>query len=76
MPSAEEVGDPREHAAMRRLWHPLWGDRRQELAIIGIGLDEARTRSELDACLLDEREMALGPDAWRDLPDPFPQWAP
>lgn len=74
MPSAEEVGDPREHAAMCRLWHPLWGDRRQELAVIGIGLDEARVRAELDACLLDEREMALGPEAWRELPDPFPQW--
>lgn len=74
MPSAEEVGDPREHAAMCRLWHPLWGDRRQELVVIGIGLDEARVRAELDACLLDEGEMALGPDAWRELPGPFPQW--
>ena len=23
---------------MRRLWHPLWGDRRQELVFIGIGV--------------------------------------
>ncbi|KAF1711313.1 hypothetical protein CSC70_05215 [Pseudoxanthomonas kalamensis DSM 18571] len=73
-PSPLEVPDSREYQAMQRLWHPLWGDRRQELAIIGVGLDEARTRAELEACLLTDEEMALGPDGWLGLPDPFPTW--
>jgi len=31
-------------------------------------------REDLDACLLNAREMALGPCAWANLPDPFPRW--
>ncbi len=73
-PAPEQVADPREYRAMRALWHPLWGDRRQELAVIGVGLDEARVRGELEACLLTDAEMAAGPDGWLDLPDPFPLW--
>jgi G3E family GTPase len=74
LPPPEQVSDAGEYRAMQRLWHPLWGDRRQELALIGIGLDEARVRAELESCLLTDEEMAMGPDAWLDLPDPFPAW--
>nr|WP_226467335.1 GTP-binding protein [Luteimonas panaciterrae] len=74
LPLPEEIPEPREYAALRELWHPLWADRRQELAVIGVNLDEARARAELDACLLDDAEMALGPAAWHTLPGPFPLW--
>ncbi len=74
LPPPAQVDDPREYAAMRALWHPLWGDRRQELAVIGVGMDAAQARAALDACLLDDDEMRLGPDAWQALPDPFPRW--
>ena len=74
LPAPEEVPDPREYQAMARLWDPLWGDRRQELAIIGIDLDRARVESLLEAALLDDAEMTGGPAAWRTLPDPFPRW--
>ncbi len=74
-PGAHEVRDPNEHAAMLRLWDPAWGDRRQEIAVIGIGLDEAGVRADLDACLLTDREMKDGPARWQHLPDPFPRWA-
>ena len=73
-PHPEEVRDPAEYAAMRTLWHPLWGDRRQELAIIGVGLDEGAIRAKLDACLLDDAEMAASPLGWQTYPDPFPRW--
>lgn len=51
-----------------------WGDRRQELVLIGLDLDHADLRRRLDACLLSDAEMALGPEGWRNLPDPFPAW--
>jgi G3E family GTPase len=75
LPDASEVDDPREFAAMQRLWDPVWGDRRQEIAVIGIGLDERALRASLDACLLSEPEMRAGPAAWQALRDPFPRWA-
>lgn len=55
-------------------WDPNFGDRRQEIAIIGIGMDEAALRRRLHACLLTDAEMAGGIRAWRALPDPFPEW--
>lgn len=67
--------DDSGYRALHRIWHPLWGYRRQELAIIGIGLDQAATTTLLDACLLDDADMAMGPQAWRGLADPFPSWS-
>lgn len=74
LPPAGMVDDPREYAVMSARWHPQWGDRRQELAVIGVGLDEAVARDALDACLLTEAELVRGPSAWLNLADPFPEW--
>ena len=30
--------------------------------------------AELDRCLLTDEEMVRGPEAWRKLTDPFPEW--
>ncbi|WP_043931610.1 GTP-binding protein, partial [Xanthomonas citri] len=75
LPQPHEVGDASEYAAMQRLWHPLWGDRRQELAVIGVDMDAPRTRAVLDACLLSDQELRQGPAQWQLLDDPFPHWA-
>lgn len=50
------------------------GDRRQELVLIGVGLDAEHWRAKLDACLLSDDEYALGPQGWARLRDPFPAW--
>lgn len=53
---------------------PTWGDRRQELVLIGIDMDEAALRANLDRCLLTDKEMSRGPSGWKRLKDPLPQW--
>jgi G3E family GTPase len=55
-------------------WRKPWGDRRQEIVIIGQDLDQSRLTDLLDACLLTETEMGLGPAGWATLPDPFAPW--
>ena len=53
-------------------WDGIWGDRRQELVFIGIGMDEGRIRRRLDACLVEA--TAFTPSLWTCLRDPFPAW--
>ncbi|MEM1163006.1 MAG: GTP-binding protein [Pseudomonadota bacterium] len=54
-------------------WVEPWGDRRQEIVFIGAGIDWADLKSRLDGALVPEN-LAPGPDALPDLPDPFPAW--
>ncbi len=74
MPEDAVPDDPAEEALLASLWHPEWGDRRQEIVLIGQDMDEAALRARLDACLLTDAEMALGPEGWATLADPFSAW--
>jgi hypothetical protein len=68
---------PTGQRALERIagnWSEPHGDRRQELVFIGVGLDEAQARRDLDACLLADDEMAGGPQAWAAFADPLPRW--
>lgn len=66
--------DPSWRKMIRDLWVEPSGDRRQEIVFIGIGMDEAKLRAELDATLLTNEEWRAGPRAHARLPDPFPVW--
>ena len=66
--------DPELMAELNSVWDEVWGDRRQELILIGQDLDAPATRKALDACLLSESEMKSGPSSWSQLEDPFGCW--
>jgi G3E family GTPase len=66
--------DEGTRAEILQSWEEPYGDRRQELVLIGIKMDEATLRAGFDRCLLTDAELALGPKAWKKLPDPFADW--
>ncbi|MBO9580180.1 MAG: GTP-binding protein [Sphingobium sp.] len=72
IPKNQWPADDRFERFVAQHWDPVWGDRRQELVFIGIGMDEDRIRRRLDACLL--RVAAFRPEQWAGLRDPFPAW--
>jgi G3E family GTPase len=69
---------PEDEASLRRMqetWREPYGDRRQELVLIGDPLLLAKAaRVELDACLLTDEEFARPVADWGKFPDPFPEW--
>ncbi|MYM00192.1 GTP-binding protein [Novosphingobium sp. FGD1] len=72
IPKHQWPEDDRFEGFVAAHWAAPWGDRRQELVFIGIGMDEDRIRTRLDACLLPVDTFA--PAQWQDLHDPFPAW--
>ena len=53
-----------------------FGDRRQDLVVIGRDMDEAELTRRLDACLLNDEEFALGVEGWQEFEDDLASWLP
>jgi hypothetical protein len=49
----------------------VFGDRRQQLVVIGINMDKSVVEDLLDTCLLTDVEFELGPDVWMDYENPY-----
>lgn len=73
-PAREWPKDGNERMEIMKEWVPPFGDRRQEIAFIGVDMHEAEIRERLKECLLTSSEMKNGPDGWFALPDPLPDW--
>jgi G3E family GTPase len=74
MPKKDWPEEPEYVARIHKKWDPTFGDRRQELVFIGVGMSESWMRTELDNCLLTKKEFAEGRAQWAQYVDPFPLW--
>ena len=70
VPEQQRPTSPAFKAYLREMWDPVFGDRRQELAFVGVDLDEARLITALRSCLLTDGELAQ-PERWSSGAHPF-----
>ncbi|MDF1826614.1 MAG: zinc metallochaperone GTPase ZigA [Verrucomicrobiales bacterium] len=67
--------DPDQLAEIERVSQGENGDCRQEIVLIGSGMDREALTAMLDAALLTEEELAIVKDEWKvRFTDPFPEW--
>jgi G3E family GTPase len=61
--------------AIAPLWHEPYGDRQNEIVVIGRGMDAELVRGLIMGSVLTDEEFSLGEEKWREMADPFvPIW--
>lgn len=70
VPPENRPSDPESEAYLHSIWHPEFGDRRQEIVVIGVDLDDEALCEAFDDCLLTDEELA-DQAAWGQMPHPF-----
>lgn len=73
VPKARWPDHPQARAYLTQHWQEPFGDRRQELVFIGVGMDKPAITAALDAALVEDA-TEFTPHLWQGLPDPFPGW--
>ena len=74
VPKEQWPEDPEYLKAIEEQWMEPFGDMRQELVIIGQGLNKNDIIERLDRCLLTDEQLIQGHHVWAEMPDPFPAW--
>lgn len=72
IPRSDWPEHPEDRDRILAGWDGPYGDRRQQIVVIGQNVDEQRVRGELDLCLLTDEEIALGSRRWKEFADPLP----
>ncbi|MGW4890470.1 GTP-binding protein [Streptomyces murinus] len=68
---AWQTASPQRRTLASWFWHDYYGERRNEITLTGIGLDEQAVRRALDRALLTDLELSLGRRGWASIPDPL-----
>jgi G3E family GTPase len=71
-PKAYWPDDDETRIRIHGLMQEPYGDRRQEIVVIGIKMNKEELTKKLDAALLTDEEMKKGPEGWLKFRDPFP----
>jgi G3E family GTPase len=66
--------EPEELEEVKKRWDSDFGDRMNELVLIGQNLNKETLIKNFDSCLLTDKELALGKAHWEKQNDPFPVW--
>jgi G3E family GTPase len=74
LPREEWPVEPEALTRMQETWREPYGDRRQELVLIGEASLLAGLNRQVNACLLTDEEYGRPLPKWAGLPDPFPEW--
>ena len=73
-PKTHWPADPDVVRTMMDLWEEPYGDRRQEIVIIGVDMDQDEITKGFDKALLTDEEMELGEEHWKSFKDEFAPW--
>lgn len=74
LPKKEWPDDEETRKWIHDNWQEPYGDRRQEIVIIGTDLDHDEIKQKLDSCLVTSEELDRGQEYLNSLEDPFPAW--
>jgi G3E family GTPase len=74
LPREEWPADPQILEKMQTDWREPYGDRRQELVLIGESGPAGTAARQLNGCLLIAEEYARPTEEWIQMADPFPAW--
>ncbi|TYA15112.1 GTP-binding protein [Paenibacillus faecis] len=69
LPEEDRQAVFQEEPEVRRKWDPVWGDRLNEIVLIGMEMDRRQLEALLDRCLLTPEEMELD---WSEFHNPLP----